>query len=155
MRGNKINGGMCAVRVPAGDTEISFTYTTPGLKIGIIMSIGGVLMFAVYMLYFPLFKRRNGRSYAHMYTTEGITDVKAHKSYIDQLSERIYNCHERGGRISSDEQVIEFPDVDESFMDKKKYDFSKLVPKKRNSHITEDDEAYRVMEELDKKDDEE
>ena len=152
---DKINGGMCAVRVPAGDTEISFTYTTPGLKIGIIMSIGGVLMFAVYMLYFPLFKRRNGRSYAHMYDTDGITDVKAHKSYIDQLSERIYNCHERGGRISSDEQVIEFPDVDESFMDKKKYDFSKLVPKKRNSHITEDDEAYRVMEELDKKDDEE
>ena len=44
-------------------------------------------------------------------------------------------------------------------MDTERYDFSKRVPKKRTSHITEDDEAFRVMEELDreknKKDDDE
>ena len=33
-------------------------------------------------------------------------------------------------------------------MDRKKYDFSKRKPKKRTSHITEDDEAYRVLKEL-------
>ena len=66
-----------------------------------------------------------------------------------QLTDQIYNCPERGGKISSN-QEIDFPDVEEEFMDTEKYDFSKRKPKERTSHITEDDEAYRVMEELDK-----
>ena len=107
-------------------------------------------MYAVYMLYFMVIKRKNGRSYVHLYDCDQVAGVKAHKSYISQLSEQIYNCPERGGKISSNEQVIEFPDTEESFMDTEKYDFSKRKPKERNSHITEDDEAYRVMEELDK-----
>lgn len=147
---DKINGGFCAVRVPSGVGEISFTYETPGLKYGIIASIGGIAAYAVYMLWFMVIKRKNGRSYVHLYDNDQVAGVKAHKSYIGQLSEQIYNCHERGGKISSDEQVIEFPDTEESFMDTEKYDFSKRKPKERNSHITEDDEAYRVMEELDK-----
>ena len=153
---DKINGGLCAIRVPSGVGEISFTYETPGLKYGIIASLAGVVLLAVYMLYFCLIKRKNGRSYVHLYEQDQVEGIKAHKSYIGQLSEQIYNCHERGGRISSDNQVIEFPDINESFMDTEKYDFSKLKPKERDSHITEDDEAYRVMEELDKqKEDEE
>lgn len=36
-------------------------------------------------------------------------------------------------------------------MDLEKHDFSKRKAKPRTSHITEDDEAYRVLEELDKK----
>lgn len=152
---DQINGGFCGIRVPAGEAEIAFTYETPGLRYGMIATIAGAVLYAVYMLYFILFRRKNGRSYVHLYETEGITDVKAHKSYIDQLADRIFNCHERGGKIKSDEQIIEFPNADESFMDKEKYDFSKRKPKERNSHITEDDEAYRVMEELDRQDDEE
>lgn len=154
---DKINGGFCAIRVPAGEGEISFTYETPGLKYGIIASIAGVAAFAVYILWFTVIKRKNGRSYVHLYDNDQVSEVKAHNSYIGQLSEQIYNCPERGGRVSSENQLIEFPDTEESFMDTEKYDFSKRKPKERNSHITEDDEAYRVMEELDKQkeDDEE
>lgn len=147
---DKINGGLCAVRVPSGVGEISFTYETPGLKYGIIASIVGIAAYAVYMLWFTVIKRKNGRSYVHLYESDQVAGVKAHKSYIGQLSEQIYNCPERGGKISSGEQEIEFPDTEESFMDTEKYDFSKRKPKERHSHITEDDEAYRVMKELDK-----
>lgn len=147
---DKINGGFCAVRVPSGVGEISFTYETPGLKYGIVASIAGVIAYAVYMLWFTVIKRKNGRSYVHLYDNDQVAGVKAHKSYIGQLSSQIYDFPERGGKISSDDRLIEFPDTEESFMDTEKYDFSKRKPKERNSHITEDDEAYRVMEELDK-----
>lgn len=145
---DKINGGLCAVRVPSGVSEISFTYETPGLKYGIIATIAGCGALAIYMLWFIVIKRKNGRSYVHLYENDQVVGVKAHKSYIGQLSEQIYNSLERGGKIGG--QVIEFPDTEESFMDTEKYDFSKRKPKERHSHITEDDEAYRVMEELDK-----
>ena len=147
---DKINGGLCAIRVPGGIGEISFTYETPGLKYGIMATAAGAVLFAVYMLSFLIVRRRNGRSYVHLYENDQVEGVKAHRSYIGQLSEQIYNCLERGGNVSSDDQIIEFPDISESFMDTEKYDFSKRTPKERDSHITEDDEAYRVMEELDK-----
>ena len=153
---DKINGGLCAIRVPRGVGEISFTYETPGLRYGIMATGAGAILFGVYMLLIALIKRRNGYSYVHLYDSDQVEGVKAHRSYIGQLSEQIYNCHERGGKINSDSQIIAFPDISESFMDTEKYDFSKLTPKERDSHITEDDEAYRVMEELDKqKEDEE
>ena len=146
---DKINGGLCAIRVSAGESDISFTYETPGLKYGIISSIAGIVLLGIYMLYHNLIKRKNGRSYVHLYDQDQLANVKAHNSYIDQLSDQIYNCAERGGKVNSN-QEIEFPDSREEFMDNAKYDFSKRKPKERNYHIEEGDEAYRVMEELDK-----
>ncbi len=146
---DKINGGFIAVRVPEGECEIIFSYETPYLKYGIIASAAGVVALGVYMLLIKIIKRKNGRPYVHLYEQEQVEEVKAHRSYINQLSDQIYNCFERGGKINSDRE-IEFPDTNESFMDKNKYDFSKQKPKEREYHITEDDEAYRVMEELDK-----
>ena len=147
---DKINGGLCAIRVPAGESQISFTYETPGLKYGIIASIAGIVLLAAYILYFKFIKRKNGRSYVHLYGQNQVEGIKAHRSYIGQLTDQIYNCPERGGKIITEQQEIDFPDVEEEFMDTEKYDFSKRKPKECTSHITEDDEAYRVMEELDK-----
>ena len=152
---DKINGGLCAIRVPAGVGEISFTFETPGLRYGIIASFAGIALLEIYIIIYNL-RRKKARSYVHLYDRDQVDGVKAHKSYIGQISDQIYNCHERGGKVSSDSQIIEFPNINESFMDTEKYDFSKLTPKERDSHITEDDEAYRVMEELDRqKEDEE
>lgn len=146
----KINGGLCAIRVPGGVGEISFTYETPGLRYGFLASGAGAGLFALYMLLIAIIKRKNGRSYVHLYENDQVEGVKAHRSYIGQLTEQIYNCHERAGKINSESQILEFPNSRESFMDTEKYDFNKLKPKERDSHITEDDEAYRVMEELDR-----
>lgn len=148
---DKINGGLCAIRVPAGGCDISFTYETPGLKYGVIASIAGVALLGVYMAIFVIFRREKARSYVHLYEQDQVDGVKAHKSYINQLTRQISECSEyddippRGG-----DRTISFPEKEESFMDTERYDFSKRAPKERNSHITEDDEAYRVMEELDK-----
>lgn len=105
---DKINGGLCAIRVPAGVGEISFTYETPGLKYGIIASGAGIVLLGVYMLCIKLRRRGNGRSYAHLYELDQVAEVKAHKSYIGQINDQIYNSPERSGKAIG--QEIEFPE---------------------------------------------
>lgn len=153
---DKINGGLCGIRVPGGNCNISFTYETPGLKIGIIVTIIGAVLWVAYFVFNRYVIRHKSRAYAHTYYSEP-KDVKAHDSYIRQLTRQIGDCPDKG--FVKEDDRLEFPEIGESFMDTERYDFSKRVPKKRTSHITEDDEAFRVMEELDreknKKDDDE
>lgn len=47
----KVNVGFMAVRVPGGKvSQISFTYETPGLKIGIYVTLSCIVIFALYMI---------------------------------------------------------------------------------------------------------
>ena len=45
----KVNVGFMAVRGPEGTSEIRFTYETPGLKLGILISGLSLLVFLVYL----------------------------------------------------------------------------------------------------------
>ena len=53
-----VDGGMMAVEVPAGENEIVFTYRTNGITYGLICTIGALLIFAGYMLFWKLKKHR-------------------------------------------------------------------------------------------------
>lgn len=44
----KVNAGFMAVLVPAGESDIVFTYTTPGLKMGIVISILTLFVIFIY-----------------------------------------------------------------------------------------------------------
>lgn len=46
----KANIGFMAVRVPAGACDIRFVYRTPGLLPGVLISLGALAAFAVYLL---------------------------------------------------------------------------------------------------------
>ncbi|MGN0669952.1 MAG: YfhO family protein, partial [Oscillospiraceae bacterium] len=85
---DKINGGLCGIRVPEGLCEITFTYKTPGLNIGIICTVAGILLFAIYMVIVKLTKRQKVLTYAHLYDQNQLDGVKAHKSYIDAVSKQ-------------------------------------------------------------------
>ena len=85
---DKINGGLCGIRVPEGLCEITFTYRTPGLTIGIICTVAGILLLAVYMVVFKLIKRQKPLTYAHLYALNQLDGVKAHKSYINAVTSR-------------------------------------------------------------------
>lgn len=148
---DKVNGGFIGVRIPAGVCEISFTYKTPGGSLGIICTVAGIVLFGGYILlcYF-IIKRRPVR-YAHLYPIDQNDGVKAHSSYIQQLSKQIYDFPEKGVVKADGENELSWPDVEESFMDRERYDFKSRKPKPRTSHITEEDEAFNVMKELDEK----
>lgn len=146
----KVNGGFIGVKVPAGVCELSFTYKTPGASLGVICTIVGVVLFGGYILLCFVILRRRPRRYVHLYTQDQVDGVKAHKSYISQLSKQIYESPEKGAlKLDSEEEKLSWPDVEESFMDREIYDFKNRGPKPRTSHITEDDEAYNVLKELD------
>ncbi|MGN0639612.1 MAG: YfhO family protein [Oscillospiraceae bacterium] len=85
---DKINGGLCGIRVPEGLCEITFTYRTPGLTVGIICTIAGILLLAVYMVIVKFVKREKPLPYAHLYDQNQLDGVKAHKSYIDAVTSR-------------------------------------------------------------------
>ena len=46
----KVDNGMMAVYVPAGENEIEFTYHTPGLKVSAIVSVAGLAAYGIYLL---------------------------------------------------------------------------------------------------------
>ena len=46
----KVDNGMMAVFVPAGENEIEFTYHTPGLKVSAIVSVAGIAAYGIYLL---------------------------------------------------------------------------------------------------------
>lgn len=148
----QVNGGFIGVRVPAGVCEISFTYNTPGGKLGVICTAVGIGAFAGYIILCYVILKRRPRRYVHLYPVDQVEGVKAHRSYINQLSEQIYESPEKGAvQVSTQDEGLSFPEIEESFMDRERYDFSSRKPKPRTSHITEDDEAYNVMKELDEK----
>ena len=93
--------------------------------------------------------RRRPRRYVHLYVQDQVEGVKAHSSYINQLSKQIFDSPEKGALKLDSEEELSWPDVEESFMDREIYDFRSRKPKPRTSHITEDDEAYNVLKELD------
>lgn len=44
----KVNVGFMAVKVPAGTSQIRFDYQTPGLKLGALITAGGIVLFLLY-----------------------------------------------------------------------------------------------------------
>lgn len=87
---DKINGGLCGIRVPEGLCEITFKYETPGLSLGIFCTIAGIAFLAIYIVIFRVIRREKPLPYAHLYAVERIDGVKAHDAYISEIS-RKYN----------------------------------------------------------------
>lgn len=54
----KVDIGFMAVRAPAGDATIRFTYRTPGLTVGILASIGSLLILAGYLVLTYFIRKR-------------------------------------------------------------------------------------------------
>ena len=54
----KVDNGMMAIKINKGINDIKFTYMTPGLKSGLIISI---ISFIIYCLYFYLNYRKKAK----------------------------------------------------------------------------------------------
>lgn len=107
---DKINAGLCGIRVPAGECGIEFTYHTPGLRNGVVATIAGLFAYAIYVFYFVRIKRMKVSRYAHMYDKECMQYVGAHRSYIEQLSSQIATCPERSP--SAPPNTLIFAEID-------------------------------------------
>ncbi len=59
----KVNIGFMAVLAPAGDVEIEFRYSTPGLMLGLVISLSAALMFGLYLLIVKKYRRTHPVKY--------------------------------------------------------------------------------------------
>ena len=57
----KVNSGFMAVKVDAGVSKISFTYITPGLEKGLIITLLSAVVFLIYIFIFAIFSRKSKR----------------------------------------------------------------------------------------------
>lgn len=62
VRVERVNVGFMAVPVPAGESEIVFTYKTPGLSLGITVSLIALAAFAVYLALVYYFRKKHPQS---------------------------------------------------------------------------------------------
>lgn len=57
----KVNVGFMAVKVPAGEADIRFTYRTPGLFAGLLLTGGSVLVLIAYLLLARYYRKKKAK----------------------------------------------------------------------------------------------
>ena len=92
---DKINGGLCGIRVPAGLCEITFKYETPGLKLGLFCTIAGIAFLALYIVIFRVIRREKPLPCAHLYAVKSLDGVKAHGAYINAIFRTISDNNDK------------------------------------------------------------
>ena len=81
-----VSNGFMAVRCEAGANQIVFSYELTGLRYGVLLSIGGIVLLIIYMLCSkPLFK---GARHVHSYDYLSVDGIRAEKAYIQYLREQ-------------------------------------------------------------------
>ncbi len=82
----EVSNGFMAVRCEEGENHIVFSYELAGLRYGIILSLGGIVLLVIYMLCSkPLFK---GKQHVHSYDYLSVDGIPAEKAYIQYLREQ-------------------------------------------------------------------
>ncbi|MDE7230515.1 MAG: YfhO family protein, partial [Oscillospiraceae bacterium] len=120
---DKINGGLCGIRVPAGEASIVFTYETPGLKYGIYASVIGIVLLGAYMLILYVVLHKRPTPYVHLYDIDQHDGVLAHRSYVRQISEQIYGASELGGRPPEQLRMMDLPKLKEELSEEDRNEF--------------------------------
>ncbi len=84
----KVSNGFMAVRADAGANTITFRYRTPGLTVGLIISVTGIILLAVYLLIYGLiFRREKASVHTHYYDYSSSDEPDIAVMYAKKLSE--------------------------------------------------------------------
>ncbi len=81
----KVNHGLMGIKVPAGNCEIEFSYFTPGLKVGIILSVTAAVLLIIYIIVLKKVLKHKAEPYAHLYNEQQLGALKLHGSYINTV----------------------------------------------------------------------
>lgn len=111
-----VSGGMMAVRVPAGTSEIRFDYQTPGLKAGCLITLGAFVLWGIYLWLVRRFSPRSALLFArrnrHGALTCKIEEIPLEGAYIrtilseaNQLRNRPRTLHRRTDSTMQEEET--------------------------------------------------
>ncbi len=85
----RVNVGFMAVRCDAGENTITFTYETPGLRIGIIVMICGAAGLVLYLLLMAIMEKGNVPQYPkqkYCYDYVGLDTFTEHERYLSHAA---------------------------------------------------------------------
>lgn len=129
-----VNVGFMAVRVPKGEHSIEFKYMTPGLETGVMISITGAVVTAVYLLIVFILKRKNREKWKCEYPEgeELMLEAVKNEMIIEYLSGEDLEKKQESAEIS-DEQAAEDTAhlLDRIFSDE---DNAPVSPSSENDH---------------------
>lgn len=96
----KANVGFMAVAAPAGDNEIIFTYQTPGLSAGMMISLFALLLLIGYLLLIHFLRKKNPEKYRvlsgkHRNNYAIPTQSRAERAYLISMIEKIENQQQK------------------------------------------------------------
>ena len=78
-----------AVRAEEGENEIVFTYETPGLKMGIVVSTAGIVLLTAYVLICSVGKKKKKYyNVSHTYDYDSRQKLSASEQYIEKLTRK-------------------------------------------------------------------
>ena len=90
-----------AVRVPGGYSRIRFEYETPGLKLGAILSLAGLVLLILYLLWVRRMRKAHPelafQPWAHRYQPAYMPPVSAKDRYTSGLLRRSSQSEEESG----------------------------------------------------------
>ncbi|MCM1507568.1 MAG: YfhO family protein [Ruminococcus flavefaciens] len=81
----KVSYGFMAVKGETGKNKIVFRYRTPALTAGMIISISGIVILAVYMIICTRKRRIDNYKITHCYDYDSCHRIKAHSDYCNEL----------------------------------------------------------------------
>lgn len=81
----KVSYGFMAVRAEKGNNTIVFHYRTPALTAGMIISISGIAILAVYMIVSRRKNKNDSYRLSHYYDYDSCHRITAHEDYCNRL----------------------------------------------------------------------
>ncbi len=104
----KVNNGFMAVRVPKGmGNVIEFSYRTHGLNTGIAVSVTGIVLFAVYLIVYRLFKDPKDKfasCHYYDYDTDITTaSVSYEKAQLAMFEEKLQSASEEASKLPQED----------------------------------------------------
>jgi len=107
----KVNVGFMAVKVDEGDSNIRFSYQTPGLKYGLFITALSGVIFALYILIFALYNRKHKAKTVY---PEG--DVMLHDWLAEESKEDLPEIPKKEKKsILDDTPSIDIPNINPGF----------------------------------------
>ncbi|MEG2597505.1 MAG: YfhO family protein, partial [Oscillospiraceae bacterium] len=89
-----VNKGFMAVRVPAGNSTIRFSYKTPGLVEGILISLIALTILGLFVLLMHHFAKRHPdwklMPYAHLNRESKMSKIVAHEAYSKTIFQKTH-----------------------------------------------------------------
>ena len=85
----KVNRGVMGIKVPAGECNIEFNYVTPGLKAGVVCTVGAAFIIVIYYIVLKKVFRYKPNPNVHLYEQQQLDTVINHNAYIRTIEKTV------------------------------------------------------------------